>query len=140
MKDLDALSSEASFQYGNDSTQFYVLVIDESREAFYAVFDEYELEDFYTRDLNGYSEMVVENMQDNADIFNIGAFENTSINVVEAVQTNFYGIYNDLDIFYHFTTLESDTDFYQIMSWTLKENMDLHKESMEKIAQSFKVI
>jgi len=139
MEALNGLSSEASFQYGNELENFYVLVIDEPRNEFFAVFDEYELGDFYPRNLIGYSEMVIDNMQENADIFNIGTFEETTINGIDAVQTDFYGIYNGLDIYYHFTTLESDVDFYQIMSWTPKENMDLHKESMKKIAESFQL-
>ncbi|MDA3910733.1 MAG: hypothetical protein PF448_05190 [Bacteroidales bacterium] len=140
MTELEGLSSEASFQYGNDSVSFYVLVIDETSDEFYAVFDEYELDEFYPRNLMGYSKMVVETMQENADIFNVGAFENLTINGIEAVQTHFYGIYNGLDIYYHLTTIESDSHFYQIMSWTPKGNMKLHKESMIKIAQSFKEI
>ncbi|MEA1874331.1 MAG: hypothetical protein U9N51_07890 [Bacteroidota bacterium] len=140
MTELEGLSSEASFQYGNESESFYVLVIDETSDEFYTVFDEYELEEFYPRNLMGYSKMVVETMQENADIFNIGKFENVNINGLEAVETDFYGIYNGLNIYYHLTTLESDSHFYQIMSWTPKENMKLHEESMEKITQSFKEI
>jgi hypothetical protein len=140
MTALKGLSSEASFQYGNELQNFYVLVIDESSDDFYTVFDEYELAEFYPRNLMGYSQMVVETMQENADIFNVGDFEELTINGKEAIQTDFYGIYNGLDIYYHLTTLESDLHFYQIMSWTPKENMDSHKESMKEIAHSFKEI
>lgn len=140
MTALKGLSSEASFQYGNELQNLYVLVIDESSDGFYTVFDEYELAEFYPRNLMGYSQMVVETMQENADIFNIGNFESVNINGLQAIETDFYGIYNELDIYYHLTTIESDSHFYQVMSWTPKENMDSHKDSMKKIAHSFNEI
>lgn len=135
---LPGMSDEASFQYGDEAQEFYVLIIDESREEFYAVFDEYFLEELYERNLKGYTDMVIDNMSETSDIFNVGAYKELTINGMDAYQTDFYGVFNELDIYYHFTTVESDNSFYQIMSWTLKPNMEKHKPDMGKIASSFK--
>lgn len=134
------LNDEASLQMGNAEKEIYTIVIDEPTAEFYSVFDEYELGNLYSRDLTGFTDMVLETMEIDAGVFDIGEYREVKIDGWNGFQTEFYKYISDLKVYYHFTTIETDENFYQIMSWTFEDKLDVHKENMDKIAQSFKEI
>ena len=136
-EDLDGLNDDASLQMGKELNEFYIIVIDEAADEFYKVFDDYMLEDLYTRDLSGFTDMVLESMEMDAGVFDIGEYKKLKINGLDAIQTEFYNVFNGLDIYYHFTAIESGNNFYQIMMWTLKDNKDKYENTMKDIAGSF---
>lgn len=136
-EDLNGLNKDASLEMGNELKEFYMIVIDEPAQEFYNIFDEYMLKDLYSRDLTGFTKMVLETMEMDAGIFDIAEYKEIEINGIKAIQTEFYNVFNGLDIYYHFTTLESDNNFYQIMMWTIKSNQKEYENTMAEIAASF---
>jgi len=45
-----------------------------------------------------------------------------------------------LDVYYKFAAIEGKNDYYQVLTWTLKEKRDQHQQQMEVMINSFKEV
>jgi hypothetical protein len=138
MLPMDGLNDRASLELGNEEQEIYCIVINESKAEFFEVFDQYQLSDFYTRDLRGFTQMLLETMEEDSGISNLGDLKPIEINGLNALKTSFTNQFNGLDIFYTYVNVESEDNFYQIMIWTLEANQEKYYPLMNKIALSFK--
>lgn len=133
-------NSDASFEYGDTAQCYFVIVIDDVVEDYYNVYDEYDLEGVYSRDIYGYAEMSLEIMSETYDIYNLSAIEDTEINGLSAVSTNFHATFMAIDVYYSFVVVESENHFYKIIVCVSNEQKSLLSDEMDKITSSFKEI
>lgn len=133
-------NSDASFEYGDTAQCYFVIVIDDAVKDYYNVYDEYDLEGVYSRDIFGYTEMSLEIMSETYDIYNLSAIEKTEINGLLAVHTDFYATFMAIDVYYSFAVVESENNFYKIIVCVSEVNKSLLLDEISKITASFKEI
>jgi hypothetical protein len=132
------LNGDASLQYQNLFKEFYVVVIDESKESFKDAIEINELEDVYESNFDGYTELLIGNLE-TAVTFKNKTEKETKINGLPAKILTFEGTVEGIDIYYQVAYIDGITNYYQIMTWTLPNKKDTYKEIMDKMFQSFKV-
>lgn len=125
------LHHEASLQYQNLFKEFYVIIIDE-RKADFPNPEE--------MDLNAYTSIVKEGMESSIEESVISPIRDTLINGIKAKLFSLSGKLSGTGIYYEFAYLESNKNFYQIMTWTLLKKKHNYKEEMKRMLTSFKEI
>ncbi len=133
----EGLNNDASLQMEDKNKEFYLLVIEDSKHEFEQALANHNLEELYGKDIEGYTNMLLEAMEINAGIFDVNEMQQKTINEHNAFSTEFFNVFENLDIYYHFTTIETEKNFYQIMLWTLKANKDEYRPIMEEISKTF---
>jgi hypothetical protein len=132
------LNDDASLQYQNLFKEFYVVIIDESKESFKLAIEINELEDIYESNFEGYTELLVGNLEAAVTFKNKTETE-TKINGLPAKILEFEGNVDGIDIYYQVAYIDGITNYYQIMTWTLANKKETYKETMDEMFQSFKV-
>jgi len=139
LKKTDFLHEEASLQYQDVIREYYTLVIEEPIEEYQAMVD---IEDYfkenYTADLDGYTQLVRENMLEILEIYEKTDIYHTSINGMPANTFEISGKIQDLDVFYTIAYIEGDDTFYQVVNWTLLSNKKDFAPIMRNTIKSFK--
>lgn len=129
LSETQTLNSEASLQYQNALREFYVIVLDEPK----AQFPNQE-----AINLEEYKNIVLENMKLNLSEPTISSIEDTIINGLKAKIFSISDNTQNIEIYYQFAYIESKSNFYQIMTWTLENRKDKFSDDMDKIIASFK--
>ncbi len=129
------LNDVASLQYENQFKEFYVIVIDESKES---------LLDFFVpnsetpNNLDGYSELLKVNMASVLGKVDFSKIKTTQINGMKAKVFSVETKIENLDAYYKFGFFEGKNSYYQVMLWTLLDKKEEHEPRMQKIIDSFK--
>lgn len=135
----DNLHEDASLQYQNLFSEFYTIVIHEPSDSFdELIATDPMLADNYTADLNGYSEILKDNLMATIKDGKFSAFENSTINGLKAKQMNVSGTVDNIGVYYEFAFVKGKNQYYQIVSWTESKRKDDHSKSMQNIIASFK--
>jgi hypothetical protein len=133
------LHEDASLQYQNIFKEFYTIIIDESSKEFNEmVANEPNLTEFYSPDLEGYSNLIIDNMKVTIEDGTYSEFTQTKINGVDAKIISISGTVEDINVFYHLTFIKGKKQYYQIVNWTELKRKEDHLQSMENISASFK--
>ena len=132
------LNDDASLQYQNLFKEFYIVVIDESKESFKDAIEINELEDIYESNFDGYTKLLIGNLEAAVTFKNKKEIE-TKINGLPAKILEFEGNVDGIDIYYQVAYIDGITNYYQIMTWTLADKKETYKETMDEMFQSFKV-
>jgi len=133
------LHEDASLQYQNIFKEFYTIIIDESSKEFNEmVTNEPNLTEFYSPDLEGYSNLIIDNMKVTIEDGTYSEFTQTKINGVDAKIISISGTVEDIKVFYHLTFIKGKKQYYQIVNWTELKRKEDHLQSMENISASFK--
>lgn len=129
MLETDQLNDVASLQYQNTLKEAYVIVIEDSKKSLTKAGMGFsgprEFYDSFAKDFF------------NADD-EIGKVKDIKVNGNYAVQVEVMRKFNDLDIIYLVTVVETPTHFYKMLAWTLKSNWDSLIGDFKKIANSLK--
>ncbi len=129
------LNDVASLQFENQFKEFYVIVIDESKES---------LVDFFApnsetpNNLDGYSELLKVNMASVLGKVDFSKIKTTQINGMKAKVFSVETKIENLDAYYKFGFFESKNSYYQVMLWTLLDKKKELEPRMQKIIESFK--
>jgi len=91
-------------------------------------------------DINYYAELIEKQMADNESNSNMGEMRNLKINGKNALQYEFSGEYEKTKIKHLITIIESDSNFYQVNSWTTQSKFESYKDTFKDIANSFREI
>lgn len=135
----DNLHKDASLQYQNLFSEFYTIVINEPSNAFdELVTNDPLLADNYTADLNGYANILKDNLMATIKDGKFSAFENTTINGLNAKQMNASGTVDNIEVYYEFAFIKGKNQYYQIVSWTETKRKKEHSKAMQNIIASFK--
>lgn len=137
-KEVNNLNEEASLEYMDASRELYVIVIDEKKEAVANAIMENGLENDYTPDFTGYSQLLVDTMKPNLKGGTVAPFKDTIIDGRNARKTELDGIVQNLRINYNLGVVEGKNHFYQIMVWTSPDFLERNKTDMQDIINSFK--
>ncbi|WP_339834861.1 hypothetical protein [uncultured Flavobacterium sp.] len=140
MSKTNELNDEASLQYQNIFKEIYVVVIDESAEQFNTSIVDNDLVDLYKPNLNGYSKLIIDGFEPEANIKKVSKEKDTLINGLEAKVIEFEGKVNEYKVYYQLAFIKSQKSYYQIMTWTLMENKEKLKNKLDKMTYSFKEI
>jgi hypothetical protein len=135
----NSLNSEASLQYVEEMRQLFIIVLDEEKEAINSVIaaDE-ELADYYSQDLAGFSELIMDNFVFQMDVKQAEHFKDTTIQNHPAKTIRLSATLNDVEIFYSLAFIEGERNYYQIWSWTHNESVSENLPLMEHMLFSFK--
>ncbi|MDR6966743.1 hypothetical protein J2X31_000741 [Flavobacterium arsenatis] len=131
MSEAKNLNTEASLQYQNVLREFYVIVLDEPKTEF---------PNQEAINLEEYKNIVLENLKMNLSEPTISPVEDTIINGLKAKLFSVSDNTENIEIYYQFAYIESNSHFYQIMTWTLENRKDKFSLDMDKIIASFKEI
>lgn len=129
------LHQGASLQYQNALREFYVVVIDEPKKDFYAIAE--TTEDF-PADFNGYHQILKNELEEGIQDIQITPTKDTQINGLKAKTFSLTGEIGTIPVYYEVAYIEGKDKFYQIVTWTLKDNKEKYAEQMQKILSSFK--
>lgn len=133
------LHEDASLQYQNIFKEFYTIVIDEPSKDFdEMIVNEPSLTDYYTANLDGYSNLIVDNMKVTVEDGTFSEFTQTKINGNDARTISLEGTVEGIKVFYHLTFIKGKKQYYQIVNWTELKRKEDHLKFMENISSSFK--
>ena len=138
MSENNDLNEDASLGYQNLFQELYIIVIDENKNEYYDVIKENGLDEKYTLNLEGYSNLILKNMTSTMKNPVISDPDLTKINGMDARTVSISGTVDGLDIYWVMSFIEGRKQFYQIMSWTLASKKESHKAKLEKMVRSLK--
>jgi hypothetical protein len=130
------INDEASLQYQNRLMDFYVIVIDEPKDELSEVLIENEIEEKYSDDFTGYSQLLLDGFEFSIENARIQELSTTEINSMPAKLITINGKVEGFDIFYYVGFFEGKETYYQVLAWTLERKEEKFKESMSKIMNS----
>lgn len=130
------LNDDASLQYKNEMREFYVVVIDESRKDFDDMMQSGELG--YGADLDGFSQLLVDDVRETIGDKNTEKPVKTKINGLDARLTSLTGTVEDINVYWRAGYIQGKKDYYQVLCWTLTDNKDKYDAQMTEIIKSFK--
>lgn len=64
----------------------------------------------------------------------------TMINGLAAIKNEFYGTLGGYKVYYKMAIYETETDFYQLLTWCMQKHAEKHKNEMDKMIHSFESI
>jgi hypothetical protein len=139
MKEAKDLHDDAVLQYQNVIKEFYTIVIEESVEEFHTALIDGALEEEFPPNLQGYSSLVAAKFSENVEeLINKSEFKPLTVNGDSATYFEAEAKISGIKIYYHYAFVRGDSNYYQVMSWTVAEKKDkLHADMME-ILNSFK--
>jgi len=137
LSEANGLNDEASLQYQNLIKEFYTIVIDENIETFNNAIIDNELQEVYSTDLDGYYSLLIDTFSEGIDVFSKSDPENITINGMPAKFVEIEGAVDNVNIYYHYTIVKGEKDYYQILSWTLRDRKVNYNEQMGEVANSF---
>lgn len=134
------LNEDASLQYQHALKEFYVIVIDEPKEELLKALMEYDLEDKYSNNVQGYANLVLDNFERVISVSRTSDVIDTLIREMPARVLNINGTLEDIGAYYSFACVEGENHYYQILTWTLSRKENQYKEKMKRIIYSFREI
>lgn len=132
------LNNIASIQFQNLSEDFYVIVLDETKESFANAVQNNPTN--ITPDFKGYYNVIVSHFKKiTQKDFKVYDIEKKKINSSNAIVFSMSGMNDNYPAFYRYAIIEGDQRYYQIMSWTNIPQEKKYTERMNKIIESFSV-
>jgi hypothetical protein len=138
LEQTNKLNSIASIQFENTNQDFYIMVLDESKDVFTKAVNK----EIYntTTDLDGYYKVIVNHFKEiTSKDFKVYNIEKKKINHSNAIVFSMSGINDGYPAFYRYAVIESNKRYYQIMSWTNTSQEQKYTDRMNKIIDSFKI-
>lgn len=140
MEKTRALNGDATLQLQNVSEELYLIVIKESKSEIDELFQAElgEKEDIFAQ----FSETTLEYLTSSLDALEPSELKllDPTINKLPARTVDFTARIGGLDVYYKFASFEGEENYYQVLTWTLKEHQDKNQEAMDKMIDSFKEI
>lgn len=134
--ETNTLNSNASLQYNNPLSEYYIIVIHENKAATDSVLN--ELEDFSPASLKTYSELLFDNYCENSEVRAKTAFTDTVVNNMKIRRTAIRSTVEGNEVYLLYAFIEGKEHYYQLMTWTLAERKDKFSRQMEQSIYSFK--
>lgn len=132
------LNSIASIQFENTNQDFYIMVLDESKDTFTKAVNNKIYNT--TTDLDGYYKVIVNHFKEiTSKDFKVYNIQKKKINHSNAIVFSMSGINDGYPAFYRYAVIESNKRYYQIMSWTNTSQEQKYTDRMNKIIDSFKI-
>lgn len=137
MSAVTDLNDEASLQFQNIFKELYLIVIDEDISEFNISIVDNGIDDVYSQDLDGYCNLLIDVFTEDVVTSNQTEFIDLTINGLSARQIEIDGEVDGIPVYYCYTFIEGEKNFYQILSWTLLEKKEEHTKMLKKMPLSF---
>lgn len=134
------LNSDASLQYQHAWKEFYVVVIDETKEEMQQALVENDLTDSYENNIKSYSKLILGGFQESLNNLYQSDLIDTTVNNMPAKLTTLSGTFEGIDFFYSIGIYEGKDRYYQVLVWTLSSKKYSYQSKIEKILYSLKEI
>ena len=121
------LNDEAELQAASPLFEQYIIVLTESKLDF----------EGFDINLQSYSEIVRDNFLDSVGDVSMTDEQSLTINGNNAIQYELRGTVDGLDVVYWMTCVEGNDNYYQILSWTLLEYVDISAPELQEVVESF---
>ncbi|MGV7106626.1 hypothetical protein [Flavobacterium sp. U410] len=140
LNETNDLNDDAVLQFKNEFEELYLIVLEETKTDVAQYFPEIIEENDPEKRIELYADVLSENYEANFDLENYSGYIPKEINGSSAIEMTFNAVEskNGLNVFYYVTFIETDTHFYQILTWTLFNKKAEMIDSMEKMILSFK--
>ncbi|TCI91020.1 hypothetical protein [Tenacibaculum sp. M341] len=138
MKEMKSLNDDASLAYANVFKEAYTIVIDEPIDEVMTSFKEYEIYKEEKSPLENYDYYQIESFKESIENLEITPLKTKTINGYPVKQYVFKGEVENIQISYLISLIESESDLFMIMSWTLTNRFERFKDSFIKSHDSFK--
>lgn len=138
LKEVSNLNEDASLQYQHAMKEFYVVVIDEPKYELQNALEENGLNILYSNDIEGFSNLLIDGMEDVVTIIKKSPVIDTLVNAMPARMVQIHGEIDGIQAFYSVAYVEGKETYYQVMTWTLASKEKKNTEKMEKILYSLK--
>ena len=142
LKEVENLNPDATLQLSNEANDFLVMVIVDSKEDFIQTLEQNELQNEFPNTLDGITLFL---QQLHHSIENAGGkilrFSEIKKETINSLDAREYSIEAEIDgekLYYAYTIIEGDSNYYQIMSWTYLNMKDKYLDDFQKINHSFK--
>ena len=135
---VNNLNDNASLQYQHGLKEFYVIVIDESKIELQNALEDYQLTEYFTNDVKGYSDLLLEGFEQTVSIKQKSTILDTLINGMPARLLTISGRIDGIDAYYSLAFIQGRHSYYQIMAWTLSSKEFEYKDKMNRIMYTFK--
>lgn len=122
------LNDVAILQAANLAKEQYVIVIDDNKA------------DFTNATLNDHSQITSQLIVDGLTSPQITQPVPVTINGYAALQREIHGSFDNINVVYLHTSIETPTRFYQVLTWTLKSKYAENRSIFEQVTQSFQEI
>jgi hypothetical protein len=132
------LNDDASLQFQHAWKEFYVIVIDESKSEIQKALDDNNLNETYTNDIKGYSELLMNGFEQVISVSHKSEIIDTTINNMPARLLTVSGRTEGIDAYYSLAFIQGKERYYQIMAWTLSNKEYEYKDKMNQIMYSLK--
>lgn len=140
MQKTRALNGEATLQLQNVKEELYLIVIKENKkeidELFKATAVAGEGEDIF----GDFSQTTLEYLTSTVEELNPEELK-LQVSMQHNLPTrkvDFTARISGLDVYYKFAAFEGKEDYYQVLTWTMKEYKEKNQEVMNKMLDSFK--
>ncbi|MEQ1906644.1 MAG: hypothetical protein ABL888_20835 [Pirellulaceae bacterium] len=117
---------EATIIAGNKFSENYVVVITEPKDQ----------SDNMT--LDGYANLIVNNMKSSLAYFSPGNMTNTTINGMPAIDIQIGSMVESVQIVYFISFVEGKEHFHQVVTWTLPQRHRKNQPLLDKVRKSFR--
>ncbi|MEM8530066.1 MAG: hypothetical protein AAGF95_04440 [Chloroflexota bacterium] len=121
------LNDEAELQAASPLFEQYIIVLTESKTDF----------EGFDINLQSYAEIVRDNFLDSLGEVSVTDEQSLTINGRDAIQYELRGTVDGLDVVYWMTCVEGNDNYYQILSWTLLEYVDISAPALQEVVESF---
>jgi hypothetical protein len=123
------LNDIAKVQYANAEKEAYTIIIEEDKEDIKSAGGGFaNPQEYFKFFMDSFG---IDSIQIISEVL-------TKSGKFQAYQGLVDGVVQDMNLFYLITIIESPTHFYNVISWTLKENQDKLINDFKKIASSLK--
>ncbi len=133
MQKTNELHDFARLQYSDEQEGYFLIGIDESKDALNKLHLYYQLED--------YAHFVTRTVADGLDTSRVAAQGQQEINGLQCISTDMYGamtsLESSLEVYYRLMVLESDRNFYQLIAWTSRDQAPRFRTIADEIECSF---
>jgi hypothetical protein len=138
----DELHDEASLEYANLLDEFYVIVIDEPKDALEGVIEQVHLENETGRLSDLLLQVQTSPIDGSYEILEATEPKQSTIDGLQATSKEMVSRVPDIDesIAYFTTCIDGTTNVYTIMGWTLAKQRDKYRDTFEKVANSFRLL
>jgi hypothetical protein len=132
-----SLNENNSIQYQNKSRNFYVIIIEQPIDGFHEFLEDFYLSEDYSEDLQGYSQLLLDDFEEEADNMEIISGEDTFINGMEAKVVRFTGEMESQSAYFHMGCYKGKNTYYQIVTWVPLSKKEKYDYILSDIIHSF---
>lgn len=142
LKEVDHLNPDASLQLANNSNDFLTMVIVDSKEQFMNLLEQQELQNDFPNNLDGIT-LFLQNLHHNIEasggkINHRSEIKKIMVHGKDAREYTMEVTIEGENLYYLYTIIEGDAQYYQIMSWTYTSLKDSYQKDFEHINHSLK--